>query len=279
MIFYFSGTGNSLWTAKELGKILNMPVENLIKYRKTKLVCRDHVLGFVFPTYMQDIPWIVKDILMKAEFGREIYVFVIMTSNNGRSGRAFRSVDKIMCAKGSHLSAGFDLRMPGNCLISSEKENLMRLSEAPDSLKEIGQEIRGQIRNYHSSGKKAERGFVEKSYFYGTHSLKKMTFMKKFEVTEECNGCGICARVCPTDNIIIKDGKAMHGEQCAACYACLHWCPQNATKLKVPGLRNRPQYHHPQVTLSEIRKKQQKSDVEDQNMNWREKNDLYGHRK
>ena len=252
MIYYFSGTGNSLWTAMELGKILNMPVNSIVKYRKTKLICQDHVLGFVFPTYMMDIPWIVKEILVESEFGRASYVFLVMTSNNGKSGRAFQSVDEALCARGSCLSAGYDLRMPGNCLVSSEKENAVRLGEAPDSLKRIGQEIQKKTCNYQSSGKKAESGFVEKSYFYGSHSLKRLTFMKNFKITNECNGCGLCAKVCPLDNIIISNGKALHGEQCTACYACLHWCPQNATRLKVPGLRNRPQYHHPQVVLSEI---------------------------
>ncbi len=34
MIFYFTGTGNSLWAAKEIGKELNQPVENIIKQKK-----------------------------------------------------------------------------------------------------------------------------------------------------------------------------------------------------------------------------------------------------
>lgn len=33
MIFYFTGTGNSLWAAKEIGKELNQPVENIIKQK------------------------------------------------------------------------------------------------------------------------------------------------------------------------------------------------------------------------------------------------------
>lgn len=82
---------------------------------------------------------------------------------------------------------------------------------------------------------------------------KRLTLMKGFRVTNACNGCGICASVCPTQNIKIKNGKALHGDNCAACYACLHWCPKYATHLMVPILKNRPQYHHPLVSLKDMK--------------------------
>lgn len=67
MIYCFTGTGNSLWAAKELGRILKTPVEGLIKYRNMPLECPDDMVGFIFPTYMGDIPWIVKEILVKVK--------------------------------------------------------------------------------------------------------------------------------------------------------------------------------------------------------------------
>ena len=77
--------------------------------------------------------------------------------------------------------------------------------------------------------------------------------MKRFKVTKACNGCGICAAVCPMGNIRIQDKKAVHGHVCAACYACLHWCPKHATLLRVPFLTHRPQHHHPEVTVSSMK--------------------------
>lgn len=55
MIFYFTGTGNSLWAAKEIGKELNQPVENIIK-QKAIFSGKNDIIGFVFPTYMSDLP-------------------------------------------------------------------------------------------------------------------------------------------------------------------------------------------------------------------------------
>lgn len=64
MIFYFTGTGNSLWAAKEIGKELNQPVENIIK-QKAIFSGKNDIIGFVFPTYMSDLPWIGKRIFIE----------------------------------------------------------------------------------------------------------------------------------------------------------------------------------------------------------------------
>uniref|UniRef100_UPI0035227C72 EFR1 family ferrodoxin n=1 Tax=Blautia faecicola TaxID=2509240 RepID=UPI0035227C72 len=85
----------------------------------------------------------------------------------------------------------------------------------------------------------SENRWQAKKNFYGEHSLRHLTLMKRFKVTKACNGCGICAAVCPMGNIRIQDKKAVHGHACAACYACLHWCPKHATLLRVPFLTHR----------------------------------------
>lgn len=253
MIYYFTGTGNSLWVAREAGRKLGQPVESIVRLKgQARIVCEDHVVGFVFPTYMMDIPWIAKEFLMKLSVGKEAYTFVVMTSSNGASGKAFESVNRALAVCGGRLKAGFDLKMPGNCLISSDAENEKRLSNAPKALGQILETVAAGRENFAGRKGAAEAGFVENSYFYGEHSLKRLTFMKQFTVTDACNGCGLCARLCPVGCISIKEGRAVHSGQCAACYACMHWCPTNATRVNVPVLRNRKQYHHPEVTAAQV---------------------------
>ena len=175
---------------------------------------------------MSDLPWIVKEFLLKLTVNPDCYTFVVMTSNNGKSGNSFVSLSQALSRSGANLSAVFDLQMPGNCLISSEQENLERehkrlqiidalgLAYSSISLVDLGTEtvevLKEQKTNFTSDGSLPKEDFVTASYFYGGHS-------------------------------------------CAACYACLHWCPKNATLLKVPFLKHRPQYHHPDVTLAEIK--------------------------
>ena len=81
---------------------------------------------------MSDLPWIVKEFLLKLTVNPDCYTFVVMTSNNGKSGNSFVSLSQALSRSGANLSAVFDLQMPGNCLISSEQENLERLKKAPE---------------------------------------------------------------------------------------------------------------------------------------------------
>ena len=256
MIYYFSGTGNSQWIAERIAAGLGEETTNLqyLTDEKTALetTVSAPVIGFVMPTYMGDIPWLVKRILLHFHMDPSSYVFLVMDSNNGESGNAFRSFAQAIHHAGAEMKAGFNVQMPGNCLKSSEEENRKRLAKAPQTVDEIIRQLKDRTVNYHHDGSDAPDGFVENSYFYGKHSLKRLTLMTNFVVTDECNGCGLCVKMCPVGNIRIILEKAVHGGNCAACCRCLHWCPKNATLLNVPTLKNRKQYHHPEITAKDI---------------------------
>ncbi len=50
---------------------------------------------------------------------------------------------------------------------------------------------------------------------------------------EKCEGCGDCVDVCPTEAIVIEDGKAVINEEdCADCGACEPVCPTSAITLE-----------------------------------------------
>ena len=61
-------------------------------------------------------------------------------------------------------------------------------------------------------------------------------------------------KLCPRQNIVIKDGRAAIGTDCIGCLACLQYCPKEAIHMGGVTLR-RERYHNPKVPASELMEK------------------------
>ena len=48
----------------------------------------------------------------------------------------------------------------------------------------------------------------------------------------KCTGCEACVSSCPTEAIVMKDGKAVITEQCVDCGACVDECPVEAISMQ-----------------------------------------------
>jgi ferredoxin len=81
--------------------------------------------------------------------------------------------------------------------------------------------------------------------------LGKGLFVKGFKVDSVCNGCGVCARICPAANIVMKEARPVFAARCEHCQACLNWCPHRAIRY-IRLKPDTPRYHHPGVTISEM---------------------------
>lgn len=55
---------------------------------------------------------------------------------------------------------------------------------------------------------------------------------------EKCVGCGLCAKICPTDVIHLISGNKIpqitYPEECWHCNSCVLDCKTKAIKLRVP---------------------------------------------
>lgn len=57
-----------------------------------------------------------------------------------------------------------------------------------------------------------------------------MISAKGFTSTDKCSGCGKCEKLCPMNNVKLKDGKPVWGKNCTHCMACIAGCPQEAVE-------------------------------------------------
>lgn len=84
MIFYFTGTGNSLYIAKQ---IEDTPISIPQVMRQEQLDFTADTIGVVAPVYGHEVPPMVKEFLEKGAFHTD-YFYMILTYGNRHGGAA-----------------------------------------------------------------------------------------------------------------------------------------------------------------------------------------------
>ena len=251
-IYYFTGTGNSLAMAQQIGagitdaKLISIPQA----MSQERIEAKD-ILGIVCPIYMYNIPWIVADFIKKIK--KAPYIFIVL-AGGGEPGAGINVVRKLFAAHNLILSAAFNIHMPSNYTpygaISTEKQQKY-FQQAEAKIDTITKTVTAK----ETLLEKSPTGFLKSHiipgmlYKLGYKYINKMD--GRFMVENQCNGCGTCENVCPVNNItMVADKPQWHGH-CQQCYACLQWCPQEAIQYgkKTAGV---PRYHHPDVSLKDI---------------------------
>lgn len=249
-IFYFTGTGNSLAIAREInlyfknkGKLIS--IADLQDKAQVKIT--DDVVGFIFPCYLGDIPWVAKEFLLKLTFENSPYIFAAVDcSVSSKEGLA--SISGALAQKGQKLALGTVMQVHGNCLPLPEMIEQYKVKKLPQRIQKFAESIAQKEVSYKGKSAVIDDKFV-------SNTREKLNNMSQFTVTEDCKGCGLCERVCPLGNIKLVDKKPVYSTNCAECWACFHWCPQKAIRSKAKGLADRRRYHNPKVKVNEIYRK------------------------
>jgi ferredoxin len=252
MIFYFSGTGNSLYAAKKIATRQNECLVNIADCLKAKTLefklAENEIAGFIFPTYFFGIPTIVLDFMKKLTLRSSgtNYIFAVCTCGGG-SGNLLNDFKKILKKKGVALNAGFEIAMPDNYILMfnlltpPEKAEKM-LSDAETQIEEINSTVSGR-RDVRPAG-----GFVpwiQTLISYPMYKFDRST--KPFHATEGCTGCGICAKICPCGMILLEDRRPVWTSgKCTQCLACLHRCPVSVIQYG-KKTETRGRYVHPDL--------------------------------
>ncbi|MFC1550966.1 EFR1 family ferrodoxin [Candidatus Latescibacterota bacterium] len=251
-IYYFSGTGNSLYVARKLSeRIEGSELISLPNIMNRKAEISGEVIGIVCPIYMYNMP------LMVADFIRKIisadYIFIVY-AGAGSLGGGIEETKKIFESKTLTMSSLFNVPMPSNYTpygIPSENKQKKLFANVDNKVEEIVNVV------------KKRGGFIDSSNtsFFQTHIhpgiLYRMGYNRingmdrSFTTDEKCNGCSICKKVCPANNILMEDNKPTWQHQCQQCYACLQWCPVESVQAgrKTVGIKR---YHNPDITVKDI---------------------------
>ncbi|WP_455539344.1 EFR1 family ferrodoxin [Terrisporobacter sp.] len=227
MIFYFTGTGNSLMAAKQIAKETGDELINIsecIKNGKYSFTTKkDEKVGFVFPVYYYTIPSMVKIFIEKLELNHKGYTYALITCGGSISG-AGGMLNKNLKTKGINLDQVYSVVMPDNAVLYYNVDTEEKTNEIIKNAKSSINEIITLI-------KKEDTASINSSILsnVGNFAYSHMNKTKKFYTTDKCISCGICAKNCPDEAIEIIDKKVKWVKsRCSKCSACINRCPVRA---------------------------------------------------
>lgn len=238
MVYYYSGTGNSAYAARELARMTGQtrqPVSIPEMMRGAALdIYTGKYLGFVFPIYSWGVPPVVLDFVRRlpAALFEGRYVWAVCTCGD-EAGLAMRRFSKeIISVCGREPDLCMSLTMPNNYVllpgfdVDSSSVAESKLEAAPRRLREIADLIVScapGVRDVTEGSVPALRSMV--------YPLFKRWGVspRKWHASDVCTGCGRCASICPSHNITYDvEHRPVWGTDCLSCCACFHVCPHRA---------------------------------------------------
>ena len=266
-VFYFSATGNSLAVARTVAARLEA---DLVDLPSALAGDRIHAAaergGIVCPAYWGRLPSIVERFFDRLDV-RGRYVFLVCTC--GGMLRSQERLRRSIADRGGDLAGVFRLDMPVNKFPPRAAKQQAILAAVPRKLDQIcGFVVAGRTGRMEKSTApmrtlmaalapvewviwayiQARYGLPGRGPGSGPETVRQMD--RLFAADARCDGCRMCARVCPVGNIELEGGRPVWQHRCEQCFACYEWCPQEAIVAREGASKRR--YHHPEVTLSEI---------------------------
>ncbi len=245
IIYYFTGTGNTKLvaeSARDRIRALGAQADAVEILPGIQAERKAHIAGIVFPVYGLNLPAAVKRFLksMPALDGREAF---IIANSHSSPGMTKETAAKILKRKGYSVIGTADVFTPSSSVITEETESEdiaagMRARAAESAAAFAGKIYSGE--NIFSSGNLTGKQKALSVFF---NAAMPGAAVKKFNTTENCESCGVCARICPHQNISLIKGRPSWGKDCSVCLRCLNLCPSSAIELMAsPG---RARYREP----------------------------------
>ncbi len=254
IIYYLSGTGNTFRVARWMcdaaaQKNFNAtPIAVEHANPHAELAAQVDIIGIGMPTHGFTLPWKMLKFLLRLPRGKGIQAFAFATRAGakygpipgyppGIAGSSIFIAAIVLAFKGYRVRGIMSVNMPSNwmSLHSGLRADIVQtiIGKARPGAMAFIEKITGGETVFFTGNVLYELiwalalSWISAGYlFIGRFSLAKLFF-----ANTKCNGCGLCAKNCPTRSITMigrKNPRPYWSLTCESCMRCMGFCPNKA---------------------------------------------------
>jgi len=252
IIFCYSGTGNCLASAKQLGAELGMEIVHITNELVASNSTFEGDVGIIiFPVYAYGMPKTVKRFIRKNKFAFEY--FAVLTTFGSRPLGAYGEAIRLLRRRKQRVAytdGAISIENFVHMFKLPTEERIAELTEIQhNETKRLAESIRNRKRNRRCTFRPIS-SFI--SFLFRTVCPM---FAKRYKVTDACTGCEVCYKICPATAITMQESrpKFLH-KKCDHCQGCMQLCPARAIrfgKIKPDSRR----YKHSDVSTKDMIKR------------------------
>ena len=234
---YFSGTGNSRYALEIFIReydnnsvLFSIEDKNLIEQ-----INRHDEIVFSYPVQYSAVPKILSDFIHNNSLvwqGKRVFIIATMALFSGDGAGV---LGRLLKRYGAKITGGLHLQMPDSIADdkvlkrSFEKNSLLVEKANRKVVKAVAHIKKGKYPQEGLGTLSRLVGFLSQRLWFGYRTRK---YSDKLKINaDKCIGCSKCVKICPTENIIMKDNNAIGKDKCTVCYRCVNACPKQAITL------------------------------------------------